>query len=284
MSDCLVKNCSSKTSGAVCINPFTNSPVALQNILFVGNTVSDTPTYFDKHASMKGAVQFADFLIEDEWNTNPTDISITDCWTTTTPNSVGMYKTTNPYTSNQAYTRVFKDAFLEIGPYLTQKAEAMRDEDSWRIDVIVKGKIPLNSQIYEVRLKETEGSAELTGQLKFVDGVGSLLPSSNLNLKFSTAYTITSIVGVMPSSSESNAIPITAEAWSFNLEKTPTFLSFTTPPPSAFATAANAHLVSAESELAFVVLLFNKEVSGSYDIVVEEEGKDVRMSQAPSDT
>ncbi|KAK2963076.1 hypothetical protein BLNAU_2099 [Blattamonas nauphoetae] len=232
MSECLVKNCHSASTGAVCIIPMSDLPITLNDILFIGNTVSDTPTYFDQHESMKGSVQFVDILIEDMLNKNPTDVTITACWTTTTPNSVGMYKTTDAGKTYQEYFRTDHDAFHKMGPYLTQKVEAIVDVDSWRIDLIVKGKIPLESQIYEMKLNETEGNTELTGELKFVNGVGSLLPSSNLNLKFSMAYTITSIVGLVPSSSYStmtNDISITAEAWAFNLGATPDYLTFATP-------------------------------------------------------
>ncbi|KAK2944378.1 hypothetical protein BLNAU_20723 [Blattamonas nauphoetae] len=272
MSDCLVKNCHSTSSAAVDVDLNTNSPIALTNVLFVGNNEEDTPTYFNTEQSTANNVQFADFEIQDEWNNNPTDISITDCYTTTTPNSVGMYSSGNK--------PVDHPAFHKMGPLLTQNVEAKLDGVWMRVDVIVKGKVPLESQIYEVRLKETEGSAELTGELQFVNGVGSLLPSSNLNLQFSTAYTITSIVGVVPSSSESNAIPITAEAWAFNLATTPNLLSFTTPDQPPTLLASTAHLTDASQPFAFIILLFDQEVSGSYDIVVEEEGRDVTITVA----
>ncbi|KAK2962900.1 hypothetical protein BLNAU_1923 [Blattamonas nauphoetae] len=194
---------------------------------------------------------------------------------------MGMYATIfDPDTSILTYTRVDHDAFNTLRPYLTHKVEAKLDGVSRRIDLSVKGKVPLESQIYEVTLNESEGSTELTGELQFVNGVGLLLPSSNLNLKFSTAYTITSIVGVVPSSSESNAITITAEAWIFHLEKTPSFLSFTTPDQPPTLLASTAHLTDTSQPFAFVILLFDQEVSESYDIVVEEEGRDVTITVA----
>ncbi|KAK2959965.1 hypothetical protein BLNAU_5162 [Blattamonas nauphoetae] len=167
------------------------SPITLTNTLFVGNTVSDNPTYFAMMEAMKDAVQFADFVIEDTQMANPTDISINNCWTTTTPNSVGMYSLEMDEFYSYTYTRQFKDAFLKMGPYLTAKVEASADVVSRRIDVIVKGKVPLESQIYEMKLTEADGSNEMTGHLKFMNGVGSLLPSSKLDLKLSTTYTVT---------------------------------------------------------------------------------------------
>ncbi|KAK2948774.1 hypothetical protein BLNAU_16309 [Blattamonas nauphoetae] len=278
MSECLVKNCHSGSTGTVCIVPIVTSTITLKNILFVGNTVSDTPTYFDQHESMKGAVQFADFLIEDENNKRPSNFSIIDCWTTTAPNSVGMYTTKDPGKANQKYNYVYLSAFRDMGPFLTHQVEASHDIESWKFDLKMKGKVPLDLQIYEATVKETGGNSELTGQLQFVNGVGSLLPSSNLKMKFSTAYTITKIVGVVPSSSESNAIDITAEAWAFNLAATTSFLSFTTPAQPPILLASTAHLTDASQPFAFVILMFDRQVSGSYDIVVEEEGKDVTIT------
>ncbi|KAK2962903.1 hypothetical protein BLNAU_1926 [Blattamonas nauphoetae] len=66
MSDCLVKNCHSASTGPVCIEPHGDSPITLTNVLFVGNTVSDTPTYFDQHASMTGSVHSGSDV--DEWS------------------------------------------------------------------------------------------------------------------------------------------------------------------------------------------------------------------------
>ncbi|KAK2962889.1 hypothetical protein BLNAU_1912 [Blattamonas nauphoetae] len=280
MSDCLVKNCHSTSSSAVVVFPRTTSPISLNNVLFVGINKEDTPTDSSTEQSTANNVQFADFEIRDVYNLNPTDISISDCYTTTTPNSVGMYARVFDYdTSILTYTRVDHDAFNKMGPYLTEQVEAKLDSVWRRLDVIVKGKVQLESQLYEVRLKETEKSAELTGELQFVNGVGSLLPSSNLNLKFSTAYTITSIVGVVPSSSsESNAIPITAEAWAFNLAATPDFVSFTTPDTPPCLTGTTAYLLSKEPEYSYIVVVFNDTVRGSLDIVVEERGKDVTIT------
>ncbi|KAK2950281.1 hypothetical protein BLNAU_14773 [Blattamonas nauphoetae] len=234
MSDCLVQNCSSKTSGAVCIVPRSAVPITLTNTLFIENAVSDTPTYFNRHESMKDAVQFADFLIEDLEESYPTDVTIRDCWTTTTPNSVGMYSARyDPETFEQlSYERVVMDAFLGMGPLLTQKVEAFLDIESLRIDLVVKGKVPLESQEYEVTVAENEGGAEMTGHLKLSGGTGTLVLPSKDTLKFNTGYTITKIVAVVDPSSSSlmtNDITIPQEAWAFNLDANPSFATFTTP-------------------------------------------------------
>ncbi|KAK2950966.1 hypothetical protein BLNAU_14044 [Blattamonas nauphoetae] len=277
MSDCLVKNCSSGASGAVCIKPHLDCPITLTNILFIGSTVSDTPTYYESWPMEEDPVQFADFLIEDVSNTNPNDVTFEDCWTTS-PISAGMYSKGYNDEGEKIYYRVDKDAFHKMGPYLTQKVKASLDVNLWRIDLLVNGKTPLKSQIYDITVKEEEGGSDMTGKLQFRDGVGSLLPSSNLNLKFSTAYTITSIVGVVPSSSEMNDISITAEAWAFNLAANPSLISFTTPAQPPTLLASSAHLTDADQPFAFLILLFDQEVSGSYEIVVEERGKDEKIT------
>ncbi|KAK2950284.1 hypothetical protein BLNAU_14776 [Blattamonas nauphoetae] len=233
ISDCLVQNCSSRTSGAICIKPSETTFLAtLANTLFIGNTVSDTPTYFDIHQSMKNAVQLADFLIENEFNRTITNITISDCWTTSAPNSVGMYKTTNANKTNQVYTRVYHPAFEKMGPLLTQKVEALLDLESLRIDVVVKGKVPLESQEYEVTIKEQSGGTELTGRLQLSDETGTIVLPSKDTLKYNTGYTITKIVAVVdPSSTPSmtNDITIPQEAWAFNFASNPSFASFATP-------------------------------------------------------
>ncbi|KAK2952867.1 hypothetical protein BLNAU_12188 [Blattamonas nauphoetae] len=66
-------------------------------------------------------------------------------------------------------------------------------------------------------------------------------------------------------------------AWAFNLAATPSFASFTTPtPPTLFG--AKGHLVSSDQPLAYVSVMLTKAVLGSYDIVVEEEGKDITIT------
>ncbi|KAK2955927.1 hypothetical protein BLNAU_9087 [Blattamonas nauphoetae] len=284
ISDCLVQNCSSEMSGAVHINPKSecNCQFTLTDILFVGNTVSDNPPFYDDEEWYGNPVQFADILIEDSYNHNVTDVTINDCWTTTTPNSVGRYVSSfGPGRNSDYYVRGFLDAFSEMGPYLTHAVEMSLDVDLWRIDLRVEGKIPLKTQVYDVTVKETEGECEISGKLQFIDGVGSLHPSSNLNLNFSTTYTVTKIVGVVAASSSlmmTNDIPITAEAWAFNLAKTPDFLSFTTPSQPPTLVLSTAHLTDEAQPFAFLILIFDREVSGSYDVVVEERGKDERIT------
>ncbi|KAK2949805.1 hypothetical protein BLNAU_15287 [Blattamonas nauphoetae] len=270
MLNCSVEQCHTESTGAVCIMPLFDSPITLTNTLFVGNTVSDNPTYFDMMGVIN-AVQFADFHIEDQMAASPTDVTISNCWTTS-PISAGMYS------MGMDYTRVFNDAFQKMGPYLTEKVEASLDVVSGRIDVTVRGKVPLESQIYQVTLKEADGESQMTGQLKFSGGVGSLQMSSNLKLHFSTSYTITSIVGVIPTGSVSNDISITTEAWAFNRAGSLDPYSFTTPAEPPTLVASSAHLTEKSQPFAFIIVMFDREVSGSYEIVVEEGGKDEKIT------
>ncbi|KAK2941947.1 hypothetical protein BLNAU_23129 [Blattamonas nauphoetae] len=280
MTDCVVKNCSSGSNGAIYLTPLDTSLITLSNVLFVGNTVDDNPSYYEGAIITKGPIQFADLLVDGWWSNATNDVSVSGCWTTS-PNSLGMFDSERNATTGVLYiARVDHPAFLNVGPFLTQKVETSLDVDEWRIDLIVRGKIPLKSQIYEVTVK-AEGDPELSGRLQIVDGVGSLVPSFNMNMKFSTTYTITSIVGVVPSSSSStmiNDISLSAEAWAFNLAATPSLLAFTTPvqPPTLLASSAN--LTDASQPFAFLILVFDREVSGSYEIVVEERGKNERIT------
>ncbi|KAK2958915.1 hypothetical protein BLNAU_6164 [Blattamonas nauphoetae] len=276
ITDCLVQNTWTKTSGAVCLfqRNSPTGPVSLASILFIGNTVSDTPAYLEYSSLMPSQVQFADFMIMDFSGFNSTDMTFSDCWTTATPRSTGMYCGVFTTPTRPRLVRVFKNAFLEIGPYVTRQVETSIAPDSWRIDLTVTGVMLLKSQMYEVTVQDVDGGSETKGKLQFRDGVGSLVTPSDLNLQFSTAYTITSIVGVVPGSSAStmtNDNKFTVEAWAFNMDANSSFLSFTTPKSPCLLTAS-AHLLTKEPEFGFIVLVFDKAVSGSYDVVVEEEG------------
>ncbi|KAK2947936.1 hypothetical protein BLNAU_17163 [Blattamonas nauphoetae] len=134
-------------------------------------------------------------------------------------------------------------------------------------------------------------------EIEFVEGKVTLSSSSPwLTLDLSSSYSITSIVGIVPSSSSSlsNDLIFPLTKWSFNLDSNPPFYSFTTPdtpvvpppdppvvpppedPPTL--TLAKAHLVSKDEPLAFVALVLSADVTGSFDIVVEERGKDVTIT------
>ncbi|KAK2948007.1 hypothetical protein BLNAU_17043 [Blattamonas nauphoetae] len=77
--------------------------------------------------------------------------------------------------------------------------------------------------------------------------------------------------------SHSNALTLPQAAWVFNLASNPSFASFTTPKQPPTLIGAKGHLVSTDQPLAFISLMLSKEVTGSFVIVVEEEGKDVTI-------
>ncbi|KAK2959849.1 hypothetical protein BLNAU_5046 [Blattamonas nauphoetae] len=149
------------------------------------------------------------------------------------------------------------------------------------MELRIKANTPKIPQEYEVTLEEEDEAVTVLTVL-FFNGTGTLVFQSEDSLKYSTGYTITKIVGIVPSSSStmSNGISIPQVAWPFNLASTPSFVSFTTPTLPSFSTlqAATAHIIESDPQSAFIVLLFDKEVCGSYDFVVEEEGKDVTLT------
>ncbi|KAK2952640.1 hypothetical protein BLNAU_12468 [Blattamonas nauphoetae] len=155
----------------------------------------------------------------------------------------------------------------------------------------MKGKTPLILQEYEVTVKEDLAGTETTLKMLFQDGTGTLVSESEDKLKIDTDYTIISIVGVVPSSPSSrmtNEIEIPVAEWAFNLAATPDFLKFTTkqettittPETPTFSTlqGATARLVESDPQSAFVILHFDKEVRGSYEFIVLEEGKPVTLT------
>ncbi|KAK2951492.1 hypothetical protein BLNAU_13514 [Blattamonas nauphoetae] len=75
-----------------------------------------------------------------------------------------------------------------------------------------------------------------------------------------------------------NDISIPRAAWVFNLAVTPDFHTFTTPEKPPFFISATTNLISDDPKYAHVLLSFDEKVKGSFDIVVEEEGKDVTIT------
>ncbi|KAK2961547.1 hypothetical protein BLNAU_3345 [Blattamonas nauphoetae] len=189
--------------------------------------------------------------------------------------------TTNPNTPEESSSRVQDDPeFVKLGPYLTENVVVELIPESGRMELELKVKIPIASQKYEVTIENEVKKTEMKGEVEFVDGKCTLTsPSASFNLDYSTTYKITSIVGIVPSSSSSsstlsNDLTFPLAAWAFNLDSKP---SFTTPtPPTLFG--AKAHLVSTDQPLAYITLVLTKEVIGSFEIVVEEAGKDVAIT------
>ncbi|KAK2956360.1 hypothetical protein BLNAU_8727 [Blattamonas nauphoetae] len=279
VSDCLVKDCTSAKSGAITLNQTNEQPwsVSLTRVAFINNSVGPNEETSESVNSGENSPCFIDVYLNFlDGHLRPT-LSIADCFTTSASNSIGMLKTAYRGTPEESSDPMFDAAFNNIGPLLTEGVQLSFERLSGRMELEMKGKIPIASQKYEVTFQNNDDKTEMKTEIEFVDGKGTLTsPSPSLNLNFSTSYTVTSIVGIVPSSSSSlsNVISFPLTAWAFNLDSNPSFFSFTTPTPPTLV-GAKAHLVLPDQPLAYISLMLSEEVKGSYEIVVEEEGKDV---------
>ncbi|KAK2942998.1 hypothetical protein BLNAU_22079 [Blattamonas nauphoetae] len=283
MIDCLVKDCRSGTTGAITLNQTEDTPssISLTRVAFVNNSIGqiggssasmnsaeDTPGFVDVH------------LHYIKYDIRPT-IEIVDCYTTCATDSIGMLMTKSRDTPEQSIVPVIDAAFHNIGPLLREQVVVKQGRESGGMVLEMKGKIPIAPQKYEVTIRKEGDTTVVNGEIEFVNGKGTLTsPSPSLTLELSTSYTITSIVGIVSSSdsSLSNAITFPEAAWAFNLASNPSFYSFTTPKQPPTLIGASADLVSEDQPLAFVILVFDRLVSGSYCLVIEEEGKDVTVA------
>ncbi|KAK2955374.1 hypothetical protein BLNAU_9602 [Blattamonas nauphoetae] len=284
ISDCLVKDCFSGESGAIRFDTesyYQPSSISLTRVAFVNNSVGQNEDSSFSMNSVAETTVFVDACLNYiDGNPKPT-ISIVECFTTCAPNSIGMLMTVNSYTPEESTVRVDDDEFKKMGPLLTEAVELSFDPLTGRMELEMKGKMPIASQKYEVTIKKEGDKTDVKGVIEFVNGKGTLTsPSPSLTLDYSTSYTITSIVGIVPpsSSSLSNALTFPQAAWAFNLASTPSFVSFTTPEQPPTLIGAKAQLVSKDQPLASVILMLSEEVTGSYVIVVEEEGNDIAIT------
>ncbi|KAK2959778.1 hypothetical protein BLNAU_5267 [Blattamonas nauphoetae] len=284
ISDTLVQNCVSGATGAVCFIPSsTPGPVSFLRVFFDGNTVGSDTTCFPSFFRLtKNTTKFPDVAIMCVMFPVVPTVSFDDCFTTIHPDSSGMIERGTHNPSEDAYDpiRHFDIEFTKIGPLLTGAPTVRLNKKTGNIELEVKGRTPPISQKYEVTVDDSNGT-ETSFKMLFSGGTGTLVSGSEVNLKFKTDYTISSIVGVVPTSSSStmtNAIEILAAAWTFNITLTPTFLTFTTPqsPPSLVSVTCN--LVTDDPKCARVIVVLNEKVKGSFDIVVLEEGKEVTIT------
>ncbi|KAK2951515.1 hypothetical protein BLNAU_13537 [Blattamonas nauphoetae] len=292
MTDCVVKGCTSAT-GAIMMAWSSSSATHLfsfTRVQFIENRVGNPRVYYNTPLK-ENATAFPDFFA---YPTSGLDrpLSFDECFTTTIPNCAGMYTVVQVEGEGgpvDVYERVEHAAFDKIGPLLTGAPKVRFDGTTGRLKMEIEGSVPKVSQKYSVRIREELDKTEVSGEIEIVDGTGTFVSLSGESLKFVTGYTITSIVGVVPTSSSSscysssasllsNGVTVHRAAWPFHLAATPSFVSFTTPecPPSL--KSATAYLITAEPNYAYVILLFDKEVFGSFDIVVEEEGQDVTIT------
>ncbi|KAK2962059.1 hypothetical protein BLNAU_3115 [Blattamonas nauphoetae] len=289
ITDCLVKDCYSDFRGAIRAKMNAELPTSMSftRVAFVNNSIGPIGDAYENLNSTEETITSADVALDfDDSETTP-PVSIVDCYTTCPKNSIAMHMVIDALSYQPSYVRMFPKAFDNLGPLLKEKVVVGMNQEVGRVELEVKGKMPIASQKYEVTVQKEGDKTEMKGEIEFVDGKGILTsPSQTFNLDFSTSYTITSIVGIVLSScsSLSNDLTFPLAAWAFNLVSTPSFVSFTTPawsaptPPTYTLIGATAHLVSSDKPLAFIILVFNHTVSGSYDFVVEERGKDVTFT------
>ncbi|KAK2943536.1 hypothetical protein BLNAU_21553 [Blattamonas nauphoetae] len=282
LTECLFQDCSSNVRGAIRFQPADVHPssISLTRVAFANNSVGQNEGSSVSVNSAEDPTSFVDVYLDYlDCDVRPT-LSIIACFTTCDTNNIGMLMTDNRGTPEQSTVSVFDDAFKLFGPQLTEAVQLSFDPLTGRLELEMKGEMPIASQKYEVTIEKEGDTTKTKGVIEFVNGKGTLTsPSPSLTLDYSTSYTITSIVGIAPSSSSSlsNALTFPQAAWVFNLAATPDFVSFATPTPPTLVDAT-ADLVSEDQPLAFVVLVFDRAVSGSHDFVVEEEGKDVTIT------
>ncbi|KAK2959074.1 hypothetical protein BLNAU_5869 [Blattamonas nauphoetae] len=293
ISDTLVQGCFSGTSGAVYNLLGNNMTHSLSYLVFDGNRIGGN------------ASSISNDIPDGKGKDIPIDLSIDitsyhgylhpytfdDCFTTVSPNSAGIvgsngWKIYEVYFDYLTGERYYVD-YAQIGPYLTDCTAARVNEKTGLIELELKAKTPLMSQEYEVTVRENGTKTETTFRMLFMNGTGTLVSPSEAALQYGSTYTITSIVGVVPISSSSaitndNSVPVLPYAFSFydnERHRGIQYHVFDTPSIPSFSTLqdATAHLIESDPQAAFVVLHFDKEVWGSYEFVVEEEGKDVTL-------
>ncbi|KAK2941663.1 hypothetical protein BLNAU_23427 [Blattamonas nauphoetae] len=293
ISDTLVQGCFSGTAGAIYALSSMIEYLSLSHVVFDGNRIgADTSSFSnditdgsDKHRPIDLSIDFAKAFIVG------TEFTFDDCFTTVSPFSAGVvdlegFKAYYIYMDGYAGIYRFLD-YVHIGPYLTDSATARMNEKTGLIELELKAKTPLISQEYEVTVKDST-KTETTFRVLFVNGTGTLVSPSEAALKYGSTYEITSIVGVVPASTSSamsndNSMPVLPYAFSFYEEGIFQHVLrhvFDTPSVPSFSTlqVATAHLIESDPQSAFVVLVFDKEVWGWYEFVVEEEGEDVILA------
>ncbi|KAK2955757.1 hypothetical protein BLNAU_9293 [Blattamonas nauphoetae] len=285
VSDTLVKECYSGTTGAVFLCPYQRvARYSLMDVLFVGNMLGDDTSFFTQFKLEENATKFHDLTIMSSGLKTSPQLKFENCYTTTSPNSTGMiFQGIKLESGKYNPERNMHDEFKKIGPLLTEGVTVKFDAMTGKVELEMEGITPLTSQEYEVTVRDGKTKTETRLRMLFSDGRGTHMSGSEVNLTFDTACTITSIEGIVPEPSSSsssrkrNDIPIPVAAWAFNLDATPEFFTFTTPNPPRLISATST-LITDEQQFAHVLLVFNEKVNGSFDIVVLEEGKDVSIT------
>ncbi|KAK2955787.1 hypothetical protein BLNAU_9323 [Blattamonas nauphoetae] len=288
ISDTLVKDCSSGTTGAICVFCIASSGnLSFTRVFFDGNSVGDETNSFATYLRItENATKFPDVAVMSVFHTDHPTLKFEECVTTHKSDSSGMIVQGAYNSSSYLYDseRLLDPEFAKIGALLTAKPTASLNKQTGKIELEMEGMTPPTSQEYEVTVKENGNGAETKLRMLFSDGIGTLVSAQENSLKYNTGYTIISIVGIVSTSSSSsssrmtNGITVPAAAWVFNIAATPNYLTFTTPKSPPSLTWASSELISDNQKYAKVLLVFDEKVHGSFDIVVEEEGKDVILT------
>ncbi|KAK2955437.1 hypothetical protein BLNAU_9665 [Blattamonas nauphoetae] len=124
-----------------------------------------------------------------------------------------------------------------------------------------------------VENEETERTITLTrSDSTTLTGAASLsLSNGEVSLEWGTQYEVRRVVWLLPDGETEEEV---------RRSKT---ITFKTPPdspliPPSLLTDVSAHIIQSNQRFAFIYLHFDREVSGSYDFVVEERGEDVTFS------
>ncbi|KAK2962993.1 hypothetical protein BLNAU_2016 [Blattamonas nauphoetae] len=286
ISDTLVKDCYSGTTGAIFVDDYHGDFVHLSfsHVFFDGNSIGDDTTFFTESMLFVGkADKFVDVAIISSNFSASTTPQFEGCFTTVSSDSIGMIKRGKLDTSGEFFVfpheRYLDVDFVPFGPLLTAKPIARVNDKTGKIELEMKGSTPVTSQEFEVIVQNKNGTTTRLRML-FSDGTGTLVSGSESSLEYNTSYTITQIVGIVPDSSSSrmtNDFEVPVAVWVFNLAATPDLLTFTTPKPPFFI-SATANLISDDTKYAHVLLSFDEKVKGSFDIVVLEGEKNVTIT------
>ncbi|KAK2946218.1 hypothetical protein BLNAU_18820 [Blattamonas nauphoetae] len=169
------------------------------------------------------------------------------------------------------YTPLKSSLALFIPPSVRSADAALKDVNS--AEIVLRGvSLEEGNYLMVVEKEETESTITLThSDSTTLIGTASLSSSNSENrLEWGTEYKVRRVVWIDEDGGTAEEVrrlyPIT----------------FTTPaestPPFSSLTDASAHIMKSDAQNAVIFLHFDREVSGSYDFVVEERGKDVSFT------
>ncbi|KAK2942337.1 hypothetical protein BLNAU_22762 [Blattamonas nauphoetae] len=136
-----------------------------------------------RYIGPENATGFPDFFVHQESNPCP-ELSFDE----------SRFKESGPVS---VYERVEDAAFDKIGPLLTAAPTVKFDTTTGRLKMEMKGMTPRISQECKVTVKDSDGTEKALRML-FSNGTGTPVSESELNLRYNTGYTITSIIELCP--------------------------------------------------------------------------------------